>query len=251
MKRADVVSVRGLLSGNARYRPVHGHRGFSWTPAEVAQLLVDLELSARNDEDEDDEFAPDERFYLGVISVTPGRNGLYTLLDGAQRLTTLALLLAFARDRIDDGGERQRIDRMLVRRSLARPPEPRIRLTPEDHAWYSHFILPHGATRRLPSQAPLGSPREILMAARFMEQAFGDYDQDDLWRLAGFASYHCAVVRSVVAEGASWSPQAQPRQIYGSHASPLEESPSEPSYGAAPEPPYRHLFGNPQGEQAA
>ncbi|HEV7692451.1 MAG TPA: DUF262 domain-containing protein [Hyphomonadaceae bacterium] len=205
MKRADIVSVRGLLSGNARYRPSTGHRGFSWTPAEVAQLLVDLELSARNDEDEDDEFAPDERFYLGVIAVQPARNGLYTLVDGAQRLATLALLLAFARDRIDDGGERQRIDRMLVRRSLARPPEPRIRLTPEDHAWYSHFILPQGATRRLPSQSPLGSPRELLMAARFMEQAFADYDQDDLWRLSGFVSYHAAVVRSVAQPGATWS----------------------------------------------
>jgi len=200
MKRADVVSMRSLLSGSARYRPAPGHRGFVWTPAEVAQLLVDLELSARHDEGEDDEFAPDERFYLGVVTIAPMRGGLYSIIDGAQRLTTITLILAFARDRIDNARERERIDRMLVRRSLARPPEPRLRLTPEDHAWFAHFILPPGATRRLPPQAPLGSPRDLLLAARFMEQAFADYSQEDLWRLASFASRHAAVVRTVIHE---------------------------------------------------
>ena len=243
MKRADVVSLRGLLSGNARYRPAPGHRGFSWTPAEVAQLLVDLELSAKNDEDEDDEFAPDERFYLGVISVQPAKNGLYTLIDGAQRLATLALMLAFARDRIEDRSERQRIDRMLVRRSLARPPEPRIRLTPEDHAWYSHFILPPGATRRLPAQAPLGSPRELLIAARFMEQAFADYDQDDLWRLAGFVSYHCAVVRSIAEPGATWS--SLTLNAASTAAAATDEFPAPPRFQSQypPEPPRPNHYG--------
>jgi uncharacterized protein DUF262 len=212
MKRADVVSMRGLFSGNARYLTIAGHRGFVWTPAEVAQLHVDLEVGARHDEDEDDEFAPDERFYLGVIAIQPQGNGLFTLVDGCQRLTTIAMMLAFARDRINDSSERQRIDKMLVRRAMGKPPEPRLRLTPEDHAWFSHFILPPGATRRLPPQAPLGSPRSLLLAARFMEQAFADYDQDDLWRLAGFASLHAAVVRSVVEPGMSWTPRLSEQQ---------------------------------------
>ncbi len=219
MKRADVVSVRGLFSGGARYRPAPGHRGYTWTPAEIAQLLVDLEVGARSDEDDDDEFAPDERFYLGVITLGRGPNNQFTVFDGCQRLTTLAFLLAFARDRIEDPRERQRLDRMLVRRSMVKKPEPRLRLTPEDHAWYAHFILPPGATRRLPTQAPLGSPRELLMAARFMEQCFADYSQDDLWRMAGFASFHAAVVRSLVdghAHAPAISTRAEPVHA-GSH----------------------------------
>ena len=81
------------------------------------------------------------------------------MLDGQQRLVMLAMFLAFARDRMPTNSERNLIDRLLVRRAFGRPPEPRLRLAPEDHAWFSHFILPPGATPRLPETSPLGSPK--------------------------------------------------------------------------------------------
>jgi Protein of unknown function DUF262 len=205
MKRADVVSVRSLFSGATRFKSAASHRGFVWGPPEVAQLLVDLEIGARDpDRDEDD---LSERFYLGVISVTRLKSGVYELHDGQQRLTTLAMILAFVRDRTRESGLRQRLDRMLVRRSILRPPEPRLRLSPEDHAWYSHFILPPGATTRLPAENPIGSPRELLLAARFMEQSFLNYSDDDLWNLAVFATEHTAVVRSLAEPAAAWAPR--------------------------------------------
>jgi hypothetical protein len=215
MKRTDVVSMRSLLSGRARYRPIISHRGFVWGPAEVAQLLVDLELAAKADQEGDDEESstPAERFYLGVMTVNRFRGGQFIVLDGQQRLTTLALILAFARDRIDDVGDRQRLDRMLVRRSLTKSPEPRIRLSPEDHAWFSHFILPPGATRRLPANAPIGSPRGLLTAARFMEQAFLSYSQDDLWTIANYVRRHAAFVRTVT-DSVAWTPRGStPRAL--------------------------------------
>ena len=205
MKRTDVVSMRSLLSGSARYKPVQSHRGFVWTPAEVAQLLVDLEFAAKADEDGDDEDgAPAERFYLGIMTVNYLRRGQYIVVDGQQRLTTLALIIAFARDRTNDNGERQRLDRMLVRRSLTRSPEPRIRLSPEDHAWFSHFILPPGATKRLPARAPIGSPRALLLAARFMEQAFISYSQDDIYTIANYVRRNAAFVRTIAEPGMAW-----------------------------------------------
>jgi len=205
MKRADVVSVRSLFSGSTRFRPPGSRRGFVWGPPEVAQLLVDLEIGARDPDREDDD--PSERFYLGVISVTRLKNGVCELHDGQQRLTTLAMILAFIRDRTGDAGMRQRLDRMLVRRSIMRPPEPRLRLSPEDHAWFSHFVLPPGATTRLPAENPIGSPRELLLAARFMEQSFLNYSDDDLWNLAVFATEHTAVVRSLIEPGVSRAPR--------------------------------------------
>jgi hypothetical protein len=206
MKRADVVSVRSLFAGSTRFRSATSHRGFVWGPPEVAQLLVDLEIGARDpDRDDDDELS--ERFYLGVISVTRLKNGVCELHDGQQRLATLAMILAFIRDRTGDAGLRQRLDRMLVRRSMMRPPEPRLRLSPEDHAWFSHFILPPGATTRLPAENPVGSPRELLLAARFMEQSFLNYSDEDLWNLAEFTTENTAVVRSLIEPGAAWAPR--------------------------------------------
>jgi hypothetical protein len=195
MKRANVVSVRSLFSGSTRLRCASAPRGFHWQPPQVAQLLVDLETTARDCLDEED--VPEERLYLGVITTSRPKSGVATLHDGRQRLTVLTMFLAFARDRLPNNGERNRLDRMLVRRSFGRPPEPRLRQSPEDHAWFAHFILPPGATKRLPATAPLGSPRELLLAARFMEHAFANYSLDELRSMVDFLLHHTAMVRSL------------------------------------------------------
>lgn len=200
MKRANIVTIGDLFGGSSRYRcgpalPGLPQSSFRWEPPEVAQMIVDLEDAAHESLDEDD--VSDERFYLGVITVSPPKSGLSTLLDGRQRLVLVAMYLAFARDRLPTNRERNRIDRVLVRRAWNRTPEPRLRLAPEDHAWFAHFILPPGATTRLPHTAPLGSPRELLLAARFMEHAFADYELSDLRSIVDFLLYHTAVCRSL------------------------------------------------------
>ena len=210
MKRADVVSVRNLFSGRSRYRCGPARPGFVWGPPQVAQLIVDLENAARDSFDQED--VPEEALYLGVVTVSPPKSGVYTVLDGQQRFIVLTMFIAFARDRVSSNAERNRLDRMLVRRSFGRHPEPRFRLTPEDHAWFSHFILPPGATKRLPATAPLGSPRELLLAARFLEHCFSGYGEADLRSIVDFLLHHTALVRSL-----------------GLHSSPIYDSSSVPA----------------------
>jgi hypothetical protein len=195
MRRANLVSVSRLFSGGARFRPVSLRRGFVWDLPQIAQVMVDLEISARQDEFDE---ADPESFYLGVLAISRGAHGSWIVRDGLQRLTTLSMFLAFARDRLEDAGESARIDRMLFRRTIGRPPEPRLRLSPEEHAWYSHFILQPGATRQLPAVAPIGSPKHLLLAARFMEQAFENYSAEELSRLAEFAGDNTAFVCTIV-----------------------------------------------------
>lgn len=222
MKRANVVSVRSLFSGGTRLRCASSPRGFHWQPPQVAQLLVDLETTARDCLDEED--VPEERLYLGVITTSSPKSGFATLYDGRQRLTVLSMFMAFARDRLPTNRERNRLDRMLVRRSLGRPPEPRLRQSPEDHAWFAHFILPPGATKRLPAAAPLGSPRELLLAARFMEHAFAGYSLDELRSMVDFLLHHTAMVRSL---GEYVAPPPRPML-----AAPRETAPSHYSIAA-------------------
>lgn len=195
MRRADVVSVQSLFSGSARYRCGPARPGYHWGPPQVAQLVIDIENGAHDSHDEED--VSEERLYLGVVTVSPPKSGLYTILDGQQRMVTLTMFLAFARDRMPTNRERNAIDRVLVRRAFRRDPEPRLRLTPEDHAWFSHFILPPGATKRLPATAPLGSPRELLLAARFMEHVFSGYSDAEVRSMVDFLLHHTALVRSL------------------------------------------------------
>jgi hypothetical protein len=210
MKRADVLSIRTLFSGSNRFRAAPSHRGFVWSPTEVAQLVVDMEIAARDPEADDDELV--ERFYLGILNVRPSKNGVFILQDGLQRLTTITMMLAFIRDRVRNPRISRRIDGLLKRRTMMRPAEPRLRLPAESHAWFSHFILPAGATMRLPEEAPIGSPRELLLAARFMEQCFAGYGDQNLMDLAEFAIKHTAVVRTLVEAGVPPVAQMPPRR---------------------------------------
>ncbi len=213
MKRADIVNVRGLLGGRARYRCGPARPGFYWKPQQVAQLVVDLENAAHDSHDEEDVAA--NRFYLGVITISPSKSGHSIVLDGQQRLVVLAMFLAFARDRLPSNSERNAIDRLLVRRAFGRPPEARLRLSPEDHAWFSHFILPPGATSRLPQTSPLGSPRELMLCARFMEHTFAQYDSAELTSVVDFLLHHTAVCRSLGEQRETYSPEpsAQPAPV--------------------------------------
>lgn len=197
--------------------------------------MVDLETSAHDSIDEED--VPEERFYLGVITICPQQRGIATLLDGQQRLVVLSMFLAFARDRMTNNRERNRIDRMLMRRAFGRAPEPRLRLAPEDHAWFAHFILPPGATRRLPATAPLGSPRELLLAARFMEHAFTNYSAADLRNIIDFLMHHTAVVRSIAEQRPVFAPAlpALPAPSSSRMWDDLEPSPSSSRYRVAAE----------------
>lgn len=204
MKRADIVNVRGLLGGSARYRCGSSRPGFHWEPQLVAQLIVDLENAARDSHDEEDVAA--NRFYLGVITVSPSKSGHSILLDGAQRLAVIAMFIAFARDHMVSNRDRNQLDRLLVRRAFGRPPEARLRLTPEDHAWFAHFILPPGATRRLPDIAPLGSPRELLLCARFMQHTFAQYSAEGLRSVVDFLLHHTAVCRSLAEQAQGYTP---------------------------------------------
>lgn len=240
MKRADVVSVRNLFSGRSRYRCGPARPGFVWGPGQVAQLVVDLENAARDSFDEED--VPEEALYLGVVTVSPPKSGVFTVLDGQQRFIVLTMFIAFARDRVATNAERNRLDRMLVRRAFGRHPEPRFRLTPEDHAWFSHFILPPGATKRLPSTAPLGSPRELLLAARFLEHCFSGYREADLRSIVDFLLHHTAMVRSLGQQASpahehSSAPApelAEPKRSAPARPTPERKSPERP---AAPERP--------------
>lgn len=192
-KRAELVSVRTLLSGDARYAADPNGRGYVWGPPEIAQFLLDLEsgstasdLRRRND---------DEQLYLGVIAVDPVRRETRAqIVDGQQRLAAIMLFLAFARDRLTDGAARQNLMRLLEHKRLLRQPEPRLLLAPVDHPWFAAHILQPRATLRLPADAPDGGPKRLLASARFMQRAFAGYASDEIRAATDFLLHRAAFV---------------------------------------------------------
>ncbi len=72
-------------------------REYVWGTEEVEQLLNDIlsEISG-----ESPESFPE--YFIGSIVVCPGKDGLYDLIDGQQRLTTLYIMLCSIRDRLKE-----------------------------------------------------------------------------------------------------------------------------------------------------
>ena len=76
-------------------------REYVWQPKQVEQLLTDIygELSGAEPEK-----APE--YFIGSIVVCPGKDGVFDLIDGQQRMTTLFLTLCAIRDRFEDLGDK-------------------------------------------------------------------------------------------------------------------------------------------------
>ena len=70
-------------------------REYVWGTEEVEQLLKDIlgEMSGESPQNYPE-------YFIGSIVVCPGKNGLFDLIDGQQRLTTLYITLCSIRDRL-------------------------------------------------------------------------------------------------------------------------------------------------------
>ncbi len=171
VKRASTVTVRTLLSGAHRYAAPPLSRGYAWGAPELAHLLLDLEdlagqLPARG--------PMAGRLYLGSVMLGRSASGARPVIDGQQRMAALILMLAAIRDRLPGGGERKKVQRLLVHQTWGGAAHARVKLRGGDNEWFARNILYPGATLRLPDEAPEGGPERLLASARFLTRAFHD-----------------------------------------------------------------------------
>jgi hypothetical protein len=169
VKRASTFTVRMLLSGAHRYSAPPVSRGYSWGAPELAHLLLDLEdlasqLPARG--------PMPGRLYLGSVMLGRSASGTRPVIDGQQRMSALILMIAAIRDRLPNGGERKKIQKLLVQHTWGGKKHSRMRLRGGDNEWFVRNVLAPGATLRLPEDAPEGGPERLLASARFLARAF-------------------------------------------------------------------------------
>jgi hypothetical protein len=103
-------SIGELFSGVTRFEVPKHQRDYSWSATEVRELFADIETSQSKGADS---------YYIGMlVLVEPqGTGARYQILDGQQRLTTLTLLFAAARDWCKGNGltvEAERIQKEFI-----------------------------------------------------------------------------------------------------------------------------------------
>jgi hypothetical protein len=154
-------SIGELFSGVTRFEvPMH-QRDYSWTPMEVKELFADIETSQAKDSDS---------YYIGMlVLVEPkGAAGRYQILDGQQRLTTLTLIFAAARDWCKQNGlhvDAQRLQKEFI--GFAdygqADHDPRIVLNSTNRDIFEQYVVNDGC---LPEAAGLEKSNALLLSAK-------------------------------------------------------------------------------------
>lgn len=159
--KAGAKAVGEVLSEDRRLLIPGYQRPFAWTADEALALLTDIRAAKSDSADADDEAPP---YFLGaiVLSLEIGADAAQ-IVDGHQRLTTLAILLAVLRDLDPDGAAR--LGRFLTARG--RKPEqigggvvsPR----PLDLEFFHREILAVGATAELTEETTVENDAQANM----------------------------------------------------------------------------------------
>ncbi len=151
----DAMGIAGVLKSYKLAVPLY-QREYAWQKAQVERLYGDLSYAKRQGE-----------YFLGTIVTIPVRDVL-EVVDGQQRLTTTALLLAAMRDYLLSIEGADIIVQAIETNYLtmidrhARDTVPRLRLNVDDHEFFVALIARHGPTN---SPAPRRDSHHRLLTA--------------------------------------------------------------------------------------
>jgi hypothetical protein len=167
------LGLASVLKGNRLNVPLY-QREYSWREEKVEQLLRDLQRAKDDITD----------YFLGMIVAVPQAKGeTLDVVDGQQRLTTVAIFLSSIRDFILETDPNNLIIESIENEFLTiidRKQDkrvPRLRLNVDDHAYFDDLIA------RGPNKlAPARESHRLLLAARtfidgFIKSIVSSYDQ--------------------------------------------------------------------------
>lgn len=142
---AHEVPLHKIFSSDYAFAIPAYQRPYAWEVEQASQLLEDLVESLDRD--------TDEPYFLGSIVLVKTKGESFSeVIDGQQRLTTLAIMFAVLRDLSDDAEVRTILDGMLIEpgnKIQKLEPKPRLSLRPKDQPFFDQYVQRSGATTEL------------------------------------------------------------------------------------------------------
>lgn len=195
--RGGERTVDDLFSDDYRFSIPDYQRQYSWTPIQAGELLDDLLFAL--DATEDGE--PDPYFLGSVVLVKEEGVPSAQVVDGQQRLTTLAILFAALALRVspelnNDVRKRLQQDADLV---AGKPAVPRLTLRPRDAEFFAEFVQAKDGIDKLielePKAAGLTEPRQNIRAnAKLFLDRLEEMGPEKCQRLVSFVATRCVLV---------------------------------------------------------
>jgi hypothetical protein len=149
--KAEERTISNILTEQLCYEIPAYQRPYSWEKENVQQLLDDIwEAYTEGD---------GEYFIGSLITIERDRDRRYEVVDGQQRLTSLNLILARLRDRINDDAVKADLGKRILPRNVytGEAETPRLLLRRRDQRFFRQHVLegqPLGARDRVDLEAP-------------------------------------------------------------------------------------------------
>ncbi|HAS79947.1 MAG TPA: DUF262 domain-containing protein, partial [Fusobacteriaceae bacterium] len=98
--KPESKTIEELFGDKSSYykMPVY-QRPYTWEEEHVDDLWTDIYTAFENNQDDSD---LDKNYFLGSVILTPNDDGIFNIIDGQQRMTTLIILFCVLRDRLKE-----------------------------------------------------------------------------------------------------------------------------------------------------
>lgn len=192
---AKEVPLHKLFSSDYSFSIPDYQRPYSWTKEQAGQLLTDIEDALDGNGDQ-------EPYFLGsVVLVKDAGVPQSDVIDGQQRLTTLAILLAVLRDLTKTDGLQIELQNMIVQPgmlALGLEANARLKLRKQDLEFFTEYVLQDNSIERLlalnANQLRSDSQRLIKENATEMFQLLQGRAETDRMKLVQMLCQHTFLV---------------------------------------------------------
>lgn len=188
MKDLDgkTIPIGNLLSQEFFFRVPEYQRPFSWEGDNFEDLIDDLLTAAK-----------DQEYFLGTIVLQKMREkGNYEVVDGQQRLTSLMILLACLRDKVEDADFKAGIqDKILQRKNVVDGIPEKVRLEVKDREIFAEAVVTAEGTAKERREKDLPEPQwRYVQALNTFKDRLKGLNEKETREVITFLNQKCVVI---------------------------------------------------------
>ena len=183
---ADTRAIGAILKEEFFYRVPEYQRPFSWDDDNFEDLIDDI-LSANKEQE----------YFLGTIVLhRQEKEGIYDVIDGQQRLTSIMILLACLRDLAAKPNFKNDIQKKILQEEDVVDAIPaKERLEVKDRHIFKEVVVTDGGTVAARGKKSLPEPEwRYINAVNIFLSRLSGLSQDDIEQVIRFISQKCVVI---------------------------------------------------------
>lgn len=186
--KAKEYYIKDLLSPKFLFEIPNYQRPYSWKSDNVGQLMDDIIDAIENNRDEHgDNFEAYEPYFIGsVILCTKNSkddgSGVYDVIDGQQRLTSITMLVAVIRDLIENEEYKNILSSLIYQRPnllMGVKESIRLKVRDKEQDFFKEYILETNGTLKCEEVEKQGlneAKENMLKAVAMFKDKFNDED---------------------------------------------------------------------------